>query len=157
MSEDIPDLKRLLVALTIEVSKHHPDVVTQQHADRIQNATNVLLVVTRILTSLSRKVGVTDAQIKNAIAYGKYVQPPVDMFATADNQPAKVDGNWTDWEIIQQVDDCLANLEHRSNLPDWFMLDLWPSVLRRCAQNKKMTDRERAIALYVTSIARGER
>ena len=156
MDSGIPDLRRLLVGLFQEVSRLHPEHVTTSHVERLRSSENVLLVLSRMLTGMSKKIGVTDEAIKSIINKAAYDHGD-PSFSTVDVNVGKVDGHNTDWEVMQRVDDCMGNLEMRSRIPSWFIDDLWPSALRRSAGGSKLTERERAIAMYVTSTARGER
>lgn len=157
MADEVPDLRRLLVLLGEAVHASAPDKVGMDVVDRIREADNTLLVLSRVLMGLAKRNGlVSQKQVQSIVNRSRYV-PDAPLFGSADDGIGKVDGRVTDWQVMQQVDDCLANLEQRSKLPDWFTLDLWPSALRRAAGGHGLSDRERAIALYVTSVARGER
>lgn len=156
MSEEIPDLKRLLVGLAQEMNRLHPEVVTDVHVERIRSADNVLLVTSRVLMGLSKKVGVDDVAIKRIVNQARHILD-APLFGHADQNVGKTDGHITDWQIMQKVDDCRSDLKTRVKVPTWFIEEMWPAVLRRCAGGDKMSDRERAIAQYVVSTARGER
>lgn len=154
MSDDIPDLRRLIEATLREMAAARPELVQVSDADRVMKADNTLLVTARVLMSIAKRAGIKPEAVPRIMQYAKFV--PQQSLFTQPGELAKVDGHTSDWQVMQQIDDCMADLGMRARIPDWF-LEYWPSVVRRAASHKPLTDREKGIALYVASMARGER
>lgn len=153
-----PDLRVLLVELARELNRIRPESVLGAELERVSTAKNTLLVLSRVLTAMAVRAGVSKDAVDRAVAKARRANEPKqgDMFVPVVVSPvAETLTTTTDWYIIAEVD--LVLLKHRTELPDWFVNDFWPGCIRRAAQGLRLTDRERAIAEYQASKARGER
>ena len=158
MADRPPDLRVMLVGVARALNSLYPNIVTGVEIQRIEEADNVLLVLSRILTAMAKRAGVPQDQVLQIVAEAKRPPPldPADLFEVKPVTDARVTGNHTDWEIIQGVDTAMISLESRAKMPVWFIDEFWPPVLQRCASGRPMSDRERSVSMYVSSVARGE-
>ena len=155
---ETPDLRKMLVELAYAVNKHHPGAIIPAEIDRIKGAENVLLVLSRVIAGLSKRhAGVTSSEIRQAADKAKWVPDSADVFDGVPLDYGVVTGRTSTWDVLHEIDKAMHDPKRRTNMPDWFLNNMWPGILRRVAQGKRMTERERSIALYVISIASGER
>jgi hypothetical protein len=161
MVDRTPDLKIMLVELARAVVRHHSGAFTDRELDRVAEADNTLLVLSRVLMSAAKRIGVTDDEVRSIVELSMARPPPrpEDMFEVkvVDADPSSITGRVTDWDVLSAVDGAMADPAYRSELPGWFVDEFWPPVVRRCASGVPMTDRDKAVAMHVVSVARGER
>lgn len=157
MAEYPPDLTVILTELAVAVNEHHPGTITDDEIDRVRSANNVLLVLSRVLTSAAKRAGVTQDRVHEIVSKARRAATPSggDLFEAAPVGEPRAGSRITDWDVIRDVDEVL--LKFRDGVPGWFIDDFWPGCLRRSAQGLRLTDRERNIAMHISSIARGER
>jgi hypothetical protein len=156
--EKIPDLRKLLVGLMDTIKFTNPKVVDDSHIKRVQEASNVLLVSTRVLISICKNANlITSEDVTRLVESANSSSLSPEQALSSKSEPAKVTGRVTDWEVLQSIDTIMADPELRVKMPDWFLADLWPATLKRVALGQRMTDREREITMYVASTIRGER
>ena len=158
MADRPPDLKVMLTGIARAVNRQHPGTVLDSEIQRVNSADNVLLVLSRVLTAMAKRNGVSKNQVLEIVAEAKKPAKIAtkDLFDVSPTIEARITGNRTDWEVIGSVDVAMASLESRAKVPTWFINEFWPPILQRCASGSPMSDREKAVAMYVASVARGE-
>lgn len=155
---DSPDLRKMLVGLARLVNRRIPGTVLDDEIKRLEDASNVLLIVSRIMAAMSKRhAKVESSEIKKLAERSQWVVDSADIFDVETSTDGVITGSKSVWDVLCEVDKALNDPECRSKIPEWFVNDLWPGTLRRIAQGKKMSDREKSIALYVISVASGER
>lgn len=152
-----PDLRKLLVGLGTSIHESHPHLLSMKDVKRIQEANNVLLVLTRILIGMAKRSTLSDEEVHQIVEQARYVPESTDLFESKPLDDGVITGRRTMWDAINMMDGAMHDPKSRSQIPDWFLNDFWPGVLRRIAIGEGMTDREREIAMYVASTAIGER
>lgn len=158
MMLDAPDLRKMLVLLGNHLCSKYPDYVKQDDVKRVDEANNILLVLIRVIMAVLKRADViTSDEVKKIAHEAKYVPDPKDMFDSKPLNDGVVTGKVTSWDAIDAVDKALHDPEARGKMPQWFVVDFWPGVLRRVAQGGGLTAREKEIAMYESSKARGER
>ena len=138
----------------------NPEVVTQDHIQRVRSASNVLLVSTRVMVSVLKGAELlSDADVARIVEAANRAQPMTakEAMLASGSEPAKVTGRMDTWDVLQAVDDVMGDPATRVKVPSWFIDEMWPGILKRVAQGGALEPREREIALYVASTARGER
>lgn len=154
MADDPVDLRRLSAGLARWAAESRPDLgVTIDDVKRLEAAANPLLVITRLAARLARRAGMTEKEMERLTASCKI---KADAFADAEvsvGDPIAT-GRMTAYDAIRLVDTTLSDPDRRSRMPDWFVVELWPSVLRRAASGTIPTDREIAIAMQIVEDSR---
>lgn len=159
-SEKVPDLRRLILGVMETIHFTRPEVVTQEHMNRVREASNVMLVATRVMVSICKDVELITAEdVARIVSSASKAEPMTakEAMMASGNEVAKVTGRMDTWDVLQRIDDVMADPVTRVKVPEWFINDMWPGVLKKVAMGGSMEPREREIALYVASTARGER
>ena len=153
---DEPDLRALAVALLEEGHRLWPEVVLRSDAERVKGAMNVLLVCSRVGLNIAKRAGMPKDVALTVIDRAKWVPDPVSMdleFVPA----AVVDGEHSIHGVVWECDKVLHHPGTRTKLPRWFIDHYWPELCRRIASGEEVSDRDKEIVMYWTSVARGER
>lgn len=154
---DIPHLRILIVGMAEEVHRLYPALVTARDIERLKNATNLLLVLARVLNNVAIRGGVSQADLKRVIekagAAGDAVAKATRLIPAAE--VAGAIGYSNHWLAMGVVDEALLDPTVRSKLPEWFVRDMWPGVLRRAACGQEIAERDIEIAMYLVNDAKG--
>ena len=152
-----PDLRIVLVAIGRWAAGRFEHVLDSD-VDRVEGATNVLLVLTRVLSQTAMRLGMPRSDVEAATAMAREI-PAGDLMeaASSSSDGVRITGSKSAWEIMSDVDHALSDPSVRGSMPAWFIDEMWPGALRRVAGGGMITDREMGVAMHVLSEARGER
>lgn len=158
LTEDaIPDLRLLLVGLGELCAKKWPELVKPEDTQRIRDAADTTLVAARILCGVARRAGITAEEIASVVqaaavrdsAIGKtYAMDASDVLAS--DVPAC-------YELLWNVDACLADPSRRTAVPSWFVDSYYPQLLRRLALGGKPNSRDLSVMAAVLEKVSGRR
>jgi hypothetical protein len=155
-----PDLRLLAVGIMSWFQRRYPEIVLAGDISRVAGATNVLLVSLRVVMQCCKRFGMTDAEVQSIVKAAQPKQTAANLMTPADvdnNAPDRIDGRLEPYRVMWDVDKTLADPKCRARSAKWFVVTLWPAVLKRAATGTMPTEREMEVALAEVSRMRGER
>ena len=159
---DTRDLRLLAVGMLKWCSRRWPEVVRQDDVDRVQSATNVLLVGLRVCGGILTRLGMSFDELSKIADSAVHRPKARDAYSTmmATVEPDEViitTGRMDPMLAMADVDRCLVDPECSSRVRPWFRDDFYPAVVRRAARNKWPNHREIEVMLAEVSHMRGDR
>jgi hypothetical protein len=153
----VPDLRVMLTKMTAWAAAEYPELVTTDDVKRVKGATNVLLVMSRVLASICIKAGLDRSALTTMV--NDSVPSPQDMtpeeaFMSSGAPEVKLErGRLDAWVVMTEVD--MAMMAPKKQPPIGFV-KLYQSISTRARRGIAPTDREIGVMRTMAARMRGE-